>query len=84
MKNDTDEMMGVCCEPEAAPAMATDEWEDRKEPEIPYEVDFGYPRTIEELKDALEKVHSQRNDPTKWITHEAFTENAGSEPAGDF
>ena len=62
----------ICCEPGTVSAVATDEREVWDEPEIPYEVDFGYPRTIEELKNALEKAHSQRNDPTKWITHEAF------------
>ncbi|MBQ7181047.1 MAG: hypothetical protein IJR87_07130 [Bacteroidaceae bacterium] len=73
MEQDLDNTVGVCCEPmSSAMATATDEWADWEEPEIPYEVDFGYPRSIEELKDALKKAHSQRNDPSKWITHEAF------------
>jgi len=62
----------MCCEPGTAPALATDESENWVDPEIPYEVDFGYPRTVEELIAALEKAHSQINDPSKWITHEKF------------
>lgn len=72
MEKDMNEAIGVCCEPMTGTATATDEWEDWEEPEIPYEVDFGYPRTVEELRAAVEKAHSQRNDPSKWITHEEF------------
>ncbi len=61
-----------CCEPATAPAVATDEWENLEEPEIPYEVDFGYPRTIDELKAEVERAVSERNDPSKWISHDAF------------
>ena len=67
MSEELTDRVEMCCEP--LTATATDEWET---PEIPYEADFGYPRTVEELKTALEKAHSQRNDPSKWITHEAF------------
>jgi|GEM_PF-1190509 len=35
-------------------------------------MDFGYAKTIDELKTALEKAEAERNDPTKWITSEEF------------
>ncbi|MBR1484861.1 MAG: hypothetical protein IJ612_04125 [Prevotella sp.] len=35
-------------------------------------VDFGYPRTLEEVEAELEKAEAERNDPSKWITSEEF------------
>ena len=67
-----DDNIDVCCEPVTASAVATDEWENWEEPEIPYEVDFGYPRTVEELKADVEKAWEERNDSSKWLTHEEF------------
>lgn len=45
------------------------------EPEIDYNfgfVDFGYPRTLEEVNVALDKADDERNDSTKWITSIEF------------
>ena len=42
------------------------------ESEIPYDVDFGYPRTVEELKVEVERAVSERNDSSKWDTWENF------------
>ena len=62
----------VCCESGTASAAATDEWEDWQEPEIPYEVDFGYPRTIEELKASLHESMKHLDDPSYWVTMDEF------------
>ncbi|MBQ7509441.1 MAG: hypothetical protein IJT53_00790 [Prevotella sp.] len=35
-------------------------------------VDFGYPRTLEEVNAALDKADDERNDSTKWITSIEF------------
>ncbi|MBQ8705297.1 MAG: hypothetical protein IJ548_03235 [Paludibacteraceae bacterium] len=35
-------------------------------------VDFGYPRTLEEVEAALEQAEAERNDPTKWVTSQEF------------
>ena len=35
-------------------------------------VDFGYPRTLEEVEAELEKAEAERNDPSKWVTSEEF------------
>ena len=67
-----DDNIGMCCEPESEYAVATDEWENWDEPEIPYEVDFGYPRTLEELKASLHESMSHRDDPSYWITDNEF------------
>ena len=72
MENDMNEAIGVCCEPMTGTATATDKWEDWEEPEIPYEVDFGYPRTIEELKASLHESMKHFDDPSYWITDEEF------------
>ena len=45
------------------------------ESEIDYNfghVDFGYPRTLEEVNAALDKADDERNDLTKWITSIEF------------
>ena len=34
--------------------------------------DFGYPRTLEEMKDALDMADAERDDPSKWITAVEF------------
>ena len=62
----------MCCEPGATTAVATDEWENWDEPEIPYEVDFGYPRTVEELRASVREAMKHRDDPSYWITDEEF------------
>lgn len=46
-----------------------------KETDIDYNfggVDFGYPKTLEEVEAALEKAEAERNDPTKWTTFPKF------------
>lgn len=63
---------GVCCEPGSATAVATDEWDEWEDPEIPCEVDFGYPRTIEEMKASLHDAMEHLNDPSYWVTDEEF------------
>lgn len=35
-------------------------------------VDFGYPRTIQELQAALDLADEERNDPSKWISSIEF------------
>ena len=35
-------------------------------------VDFGYPRTIQELHAALDLADEERNDPSKWISSIEF------------
>jgi hypothetical protein len=35
-------------------------------------VDFGYPKTFEEVEAELEKAETERDDPSKWVTSEAF------------
>ena len=35
-------------------------------------VDFGYPRTLEEVNAALDKADDERNDSTKWTTSIEF------------
>lgn len=62
----------MCCEPGAATAVATDEWDNSDEPEIPYEVDFGYPRTVEDLRASVREAMKHRDDPSYWITDEEF------------
>lgn len=45
------------------------------EPEVDYNfggADFGYPRTLKEVNDALDKADLERNDPSKWITAVEF------------
>ena len=34
--------------------------------------DFGYARTLEEMKLALDEADAERTDPTKWITPAEF------------
>ena len=64
--NDT---MDTCCEPMAATVIDTAKW---NESEIPYEVDFGFPRSIEELKAELTNSLAERSDPSKWMTDKEF------------
>ena len=35
-------------------------------------VDFGYPRTIQELQAALDLADEERNDPSKWVSSIEF------------
>jgi len=35
-------------------------------------VDFGYPRTLEEVNAVLDKADAERQDPSKWITSVEF------------
>ena len=35
-------------------------------------MDFGYPKTLEEVETVIEKAEAERNDPKKWVTSEAF------------
>jgi hypothetical protein len=45
------------------------------EPEIDYNFgnkDFGYPRTLEEMNEALDRADEERKDPSKWVTAVAF------------
>lgn len=35
-------------------------------------VDFGYPKTIEEVEAELELAEAERHDPTKWVSSENF------------
>ena len=35
-------------------------------------VDFGYPRTLEEVYEALDKADAERNNPSEWITNIEF------------
>ena len=35
-------------------------------------VDFGYPKTLEEVEAVLEKAEAERHDPTKWVSSEEF------------
>ena len=35
-------------------------------------VDFGYPRTLEEVNEALDKADAERNNPSEWITNIEF------------
>ena len=67
-----DYITDVCCEPGTATAVATDEWENWEEPEIPYEVDFGYPRTVEELRASVRETTKHLDDPSYWITMDDF------------
>lgn len=65
----TDNMTDVCNEPMMAPVVDGIVFE---EPSIPYEVDFGYPRTLDELKSELHEAQVERNDPSKWMTSQEF------------
>ena len=65
----TDNMTDMCNEPVMAPVADTVVCE---EPSIPYEVDFGYPRTLDELKSELHEAQAERNDPSKWMTSQEF------------
>ena len=35
-------------------------------------IDFGYPKTFEEVEAELEKAEAERDDPTKWTTFPQF------------
>lgn len=66
-----DDMTDMCNEPVMAPVADTVVCE---EPSIPYEVDFGYPRTLDELKSELHEAQAERNDPSKWMTSQEYSE----------
>ena len=70
MNEEYNESIDMCCEPIPATATMTDE--EWNEPEIPYEVDFGYPRTVEELRASVREAMKHRDDPSYWITDEEF------------
>jgi hypothetical protein len=41
------------------------------EPQVDFNfggIDFGYPRTLEEVNAALDKADAERQDPEKWTT----------------
>ena len=59
----------LCNEPALATVADTLEHE---EPGIPYEVDFGFPRTLDELKSELRESHAQRLDSSKWMSSDEF------------
>ena len=40
--------------------------------EIPCDVDFGYPRTTEEVRAEAEEALCERHDESKWMTNDAF------------
>ena len=35
-------------------------------------MDFGYPRTLEEVNEALDRADAKRNDPSEWISSIEF------------
>lgn len=44
---------------------------EKNESKVDYDfagVDFGYPRTLEEVNAVLDKADAERRDPSKWIT----------------
>ena len=48
---------------------------EKNESKVDYDfagVDFGYPRTLEEVNAALDKADTERRDPSKWITSVEF------------
>jgi hypothetical protein len=69
MMEKTDNMTDMCNEPMMAPVAGSEEFE---EPSIPYGVDFGYPRTLDELKAELHVSQAERSDTSKWMTSQEF------------
>lgn len=65
----TDYTTDMCNEPALAPVADT---VDFVEPEIPRDVDFGYPRTLDELKSELHESLAERKDSSKWMSSEEF------------
>lgn len=57
------------------PANNNAETANEKDDAIDYnfgDVDFGYPKTLEEVEEVLEKAEAERNDPTKWVSSDEF------------
>lgn len=65
----TDCTTDMCNEPALAPVADAVEFE---EPEIPCDVVWGYPRTLNELKSELHESLAERKDSSKWMSSEEF------------
>lgn len=65
----TGHISDTCKEPALASVANTLEYE---EPEIPCNVDFGFPRSIAELKTELHESLAERKDASKWMTSNEF------------